>query len=269
MINKTAKSMLKKLFPANPYRNIITTKERKKVKKDKRFSIGESEIFGEPIWYSDSMGFLHSVEEIFIQEVYRFTAPTTAPRIIDAGANVGLSVLYFKKLYPEAHIIAFEPDQAIFKLLEQNISIRKLNDVELKNAAVWTEDGFLTFYSEGSLAGSTEVDIMKANEKQTVKAERLRKYLADTRIDFLKMDIEGAENKVVFDIQSELNNVDKLFIEYHSIVGKEQMLGEMLVVLKTAGFKYYIKSANDWNQYPFQTKMEAGFDLQLNIFCYR
>jgi hypothetical protein len=127
----------------------------------------------------------------------------------------------------------------------------------------------LNFYSEGSLAGSTEVDFKQANNMQPVKAERLLSYLTDTPIDFLKIDIEGAENSVLFDIQPALPNVDQLFIEYHSIRSKPQMLGEILVLVKSAGFKYYIKNASDWNKHPFVQKGDSQFDLQLNIFCFR
>ncbi len=247
----------------------MSAKDLMRVKNTKRFKEGTTKLSGKPVWYSDSLGFLHSVKEIFIEEVYRFKAKSPMPRIIDAGANIGLSVLYFKQLYPQAHIVAFEPDGAIFGLLEQNISVRNMTGVELKNAAVWTEDGSLNFYSEGSLAGSTEIDFNQTKNTQTVRAERLLHYLTGVKVDFLKIDIEGAENSVLFDIQPGLPNVDQLFIEYHSIGGKAQMLGEILVLIKEAGFKYYIKNANDWNKYPFLQKKESGFDLQLNIFCFR
>lgn len=261
--------MLKNIFSANAYRGVMPVMDLLRVKNKKRFREGTARIYGQPVWYSDSLGFLHSVAEIFVEEVYRFKAKSRAPRIIDAGANIGLSVLYFKHLYPDAHIIAFEPDAAIFKLLAQNIAVRKLDGVELKNAAVWTADGVLNFYSEGSLAGSTEVDFNQTENTQAVKAERLLHYLTDTPVDFLKIDIEGAENSVLFDIQPALPNVDQLFIEYHSVVGKEQLLGEILVLIKSAGFTYYIKNANDWSKYPFVERKRTEFDLQLNIFCFR
>jgi FkbM family methyltransferase len=260
--------MLKHIF-SNPYRNVVSAKDLIKVKNTKRFKEGVTGIYGEPVWYSDSFGFLHSVKEIFIDEVYRFKAKSATPRIIDAGANIGLSVLYFKRLYPQAHIVAFEPDGAIFKILERNIAARNMTGVELKNAAVWTEDGVLNFYSEGSLAGSTEVDFNQAENRQTVRAERLLSYLTDNRVDFLKMDIEGAENSVLFNIQPALHHVDQLFIEYHSIAGQAQMLGEMLVAVKSAGFKYYLKNATSENRHPFMERKASGFDLQLNIFCFR
>lgn len=257
------------LFKKNPLGNIITNAEYARVKSLSRFKKGEAKILGHLFWFSDNEGFLHSLEEIFKEQVYKFTSTTKAPFIIDAGANIGLSVAYFKQLYPAAKIIAFEPDANIFRLLQTNATTLGYNNLDLRNAAVWITDTELEFFSEGSLAGSTEIDFKKNSVKYLVKAERLKKYLEHDRVDFLKIDVEGAENTLLFDLESALPNVENLFLEYHSLADKEQMLGELLNVIKKAGFKYYIKSASDFNRFPFTTRIKAGFDLQLNIFCFR
>src|SRR5437773_1931564 len=85
--------------------------------------------------------------EIFKVEEWRFTAKTPSPFIIDCGAHIGISVLYFKKLYPRAKIAAFEPNPDTFKLLELNIRQNNLSDVKLVNAAISnsTEEG-IDFY---------------------------------------------------------------------------------------------------------------------------
>jgi predicted O-methyltransferase YrrM len=58
---------------------------------------------------------------IFLKaKIYRFNSLITKPLILDCGANVGVSVLYFKRLYPDAEIIAFEPDEDVFAILKQN-----------------------------------------------------------------------------------------------------------------------------------------------------
>src|SRR5687768_2021146 len=53
---------------------------------------GHQTHFASPSW------FLHSVQEIFIDEVYRFRPSCANPLIIDCGANIGLSAIYFKGL---------------------------------------------------------------------------------------------------------------------------------------------------------------------------
>lgn len=253
----------------NPVKGVLRDAAFAQVRTLKRFTDGQTQLFGHPFRFPDNRGFLHSLEEIFTEEVYKFRAATPAPLIIDAGANIGLSVAYFKRLYPGATIIAFEPDPSIFQILHQNINALGLQQVEARNAAAWIADTELEFFSEGSLAGSTETAFIDGARKYTVKAERLKNYLAGKPVDFLKIDIEGAENTVVPDLEPELNNVQHLFLEYHSLPGKEQMLGELLNVVKRAGFRYTIKSAAAPARYPFTDRIRTGFDLQLNIFCYR
>ena len=58
-------------------------------------------------------------KEIFLSNEYYFDTSKSDPKIIDCGANIGMSILFFKKLYPTSSIIAFEPNPYAFQ------SIRK------------------------------------------------------------------------------------------------------------------------------------------------
>jgi FkbM family methyltransferase len=179
-----------------------------------------------------------------------------------------LSVIYFKRRYPKSRIVAYEPDPQMYRLLERNVRSRGYGDVDLRRAAAWTEETELTFYSEGSLAGSTELDFANRGNTSIVPAQRLKDVLSDRKVDFLKIDIEGAENEVMFDIAPELANVQHLFFEYHSVPGKTQRLGEMLSIVTQAGFRYMINAPYGL-PLPFMDQSTTGFDLQLNISCYR
>ncbi len=245
----------------------ISERERRHLHNYPRFTEGKVNLFGKPFYFTDALGFLHSLDEIFVDEIYKFTSDKENPYIIDCGANMGLSILYFKKLYPKSKIICFEPDEKTFKILKKN-TLEFSDSVELFKEAVWTEDSDLTFYSEGSLAGSTIVDFSNKNEKITVKAIDFKKYL-NKKIDFLKIDIEGAENEVIFDIKGHLDNVNKLFLEYHGIIGETQNLGNILNLLTVNGFQYYIRLAGETICYPFCDGKPSGFNQQLNILCYR
>lgn len=214
-----------------------------------------------PFW------FLHSIDEIFVQEVYKFPSLKNDPLIIDCGANYGLSVLYFKMLFPESKIIAFEADPKIYSILKKNITQTNIKSVDLKNAAVWKEKTNLFFLSEGSVGG--KIDFSK-NVKNNIEiaAVRLRDYLRQP-VDFLKMDIEGGEYEVLKDCQDLLINVKNLFIEYHVLRNEKQHLHEILLWVSSAGFNYYIKEAWDNMSYPFMQVYNDYYQMQLNIFCYR
>jgi hypothetical protein len=89
-------------------------------------------------------------------------------------------------------------------------------------------------------------------------------------VDFLKLDIEGAEADVLEDCAPLLPIVCQLFIEYHSEPTKEQRLDRILSILRNAGFRVYLREAWDNLQYPFlPRRRRMVYDLQLNIFAYR
>jgi FkbM family methyltransferase len=184
------------------------------------------------------------------------------------GANIGLSVLYFKRLYNRAKIIAFEADPVICKMLEENIKEYGYNNIEAINAAVWKERTSLRFHSEGSVGGKIEFNESRDDNMVDVPTIRLRDYLSNP-VDFLKIDIEGAEYEVLKDCHDLLSNVRNLFIEYHVMPDEPQTLHEILNWVHEAGFKYYLREA--WNNmtYPYMKSYNDYFQMQLNIFCYK
>lgn len=276
------KKILREIFRINTnylreykYRNEINPRsglsltEKKRLKGDFAFISGSATFFGKPFIFSNGMSILHSIEEIFEEHIYRFEADNNSPYIIDCGANIGLSIYYFKKLYPESKILAFEPDKIIFDVLQKNIEYIPCNqNIEIRKEAVWIEDTYLDFFSEGGLAGSFSVDFSGRNNTQKTKATDLKKYLHE-KVDFLKIDIEGAENELIFNIKDQLHNVKRMFLEFHGLTGEPQNLGDILNLLKEQGFQYYIRVAGDVMKNPFIDDIPKTFNQQLNIFCFR
>jgi len=209
--------------------------------------------------------FLHSVDELFIEEIYRQQLRPN-PLIIDCGANIGLSVIYMKKLAPDARIIAFEPDDLNFKLLKQNIGYFGLDDVDARKEAIWIENTTLKFASEGSLM--SRIDAREKAASIEVKATRLRELMTE-KIDFLKIDIEGAEYHVITDIADKLPLVENLFLEYHGTFAQNGELREIFDIIHDNGFHFYIKEAITKHPHPFERKQSIDYDVQLNIFCFR
>ncbi|MFM6944272.1 MAG: FkbM family methyltransferase, partial [Bacteroidota bacterium] len=87
-------------------------------------------------------------------------------------------------------------------------------------------------------------------------------------VDFLKLDIEGAEFEVLKSIKDYLSNITNLFIEYHGAFTQTNELVEILGMIQKAGFYVYIKEACNVYPTPFLISSKHGqFDVQLNIFC--
>ena len=211
---------------------------------------------------------LFSFKEIFEDEVYLFESENHSPLIIDCGSNIGLSILYFKSLFPNAQVMGFEPDPLIFSLLQENIAEFDLSDVKLFQKAVWTENSDqLPFIQDKGLGGRL-VAGFPSQSTIPVGTVRLKEFLV-TPIDLLKLDIEGAEFAVLSDVHQELQFVKSLFVEYHSKADEPQKLGQLLEILRNAGFRYHIKDAYPIAHPFIKDERQSSFDLQLNIYAFR
>lgn len=186
--------------------------------------------------------------EIFILNEYFFTPNTNAPIIIDCGSNIGMSVLYFKRLYPSSNIIAFEANPYAYKLLVENLTINNINDVALHNIALYnceTEISFFIGDNLGTLLGSLNSTRGGCKEIK-MNTKKLSDYLKNFEsIDLIKMDVEGAEDYIVDDLinSSAINKVKEFIIEYHhNMNGDKSNLSAFLLKFELNGFSYNIKS---------------------------
>ncbi len=252
-------------------RPYISSKEEFRLIHYPRRKKGTSQLFGNQIQFPDAYWYLHSIRELFVDAVYNFKAASETPYIIDCGSNIGLSVLYFKMQYPQCRIKAFEADPEICELSKQNLAaFNNIHNVTFINKAVWINNGVIEFLAEGTLGGSIELAGENKGEKVIkIPCEDLSDHLNEA-VDFLKLDIEGSELSVLKRCEDKLKNVEYLFVEFHGYTSKEQNLDELLVIIKNAGFRYYIKESFPNLIFPFVEKVPANyFDILLNIFCYR
>lgn len=241
-----------------------------KLKNQKRYEEVDVKFMDYTIKAPDAASLLFLNHELFGLEIYKFKNEKEAPIVIDCGANIGLSVIYFKRLFPKAKVIAFEPDKKIFDYLKFNINSFGFKDVELVNKGLWKEETTLKFFSEGADGGRIADESTNKNiiEIETVK---LSHYLNnETQIDFLKLDIEGAETEVLLECEAYLSKVKNIFIEYHSFSQQKQTLSIILNILENNGFRYYIEHIGVKSKHPFVSINDyVGFDNQLNIFGYK
>lgn len=238
-----------------------------KLRKFPRYTSGETKLFGRPFIIADAPSFFFMYNEIFHKKIYAFKTDAKKPYILDCGANIGLSVIFFKRLYPKAEIIAFEPDQRIGDILQKNLSSFEYADVKIIRKALWNKETELSFFSEG--ADGSRIAATGDTPNQKVQTIRLLPYL-NREVDFLKIDIEGAETNVLEDCGEKLMNVKNLFVEYHSFTMEPQTLNRLLEVLNKNGFRYYIHHIGILSAQPFiNTETYAEMDMQLNIYACR
>lgn len=164
--------------------------------------------------------------EVFCMKEYHFNTSEKFPVIVDCGSNIGMSILYFNKLYPSSTIIGFEANPYAFKILEKNIEVNKLKNVEIHNIALYDKEDELDFHINTNLTtGTGSLFERKGHEnKFSVKAKKLSSYLGNMeKIDLVKIDVEGAELYILNDLfnTSAINKADQYIIEFHHNLSKE------------------------------------------------
>ncbi len=221
------------------------------------------------IAFRDGPVFLISINELFINEFYKFRPATDNPRIIDCGSYIGTSILYFKTNYPNAIVSGFEPDATNYQIIKSNLENWNFSNTDVTNAAIWINNDTITFNSKGNMASRIEADVVDNDQTNAVKCVRL-KDLLNEEIDFLKIDIEGAEHAVLKDCADNLKTVKNLFVEYHGIYSEMFKLNEILEILTRNNFRYYIKEGSPVYAKPFWDRSKVGdYDIILNIFAFR
>lgn len=247
----------KRVAPSTPFQELLTAP---------RYEPMTVEVQGEPFRIADSLSFYWSYQEIFEKEIYQFECSSDSPRIVDCGANYGLAALYFRSKFPNARVQAIEADPEIFDLLSTNLARHDFSDLELIHAAVNPTGESVEFHCEGADSGRI-YPLAQSSRSTQVDGIKLEALL-DQPVHFLKMDIEGAEAECLCQTQS-LENVEQMFVEYHSFEGEPQLLDEVLRKLKESGFRYYIQTQFCSPQPLVNPDTYLEMDLQLNLFARR
>lgn len=228
-----------------------------------RYKMTNINVHGFKLIVPDALSFIWQYKEIFVDLSYEFKTNNAKPVIVDCGSNIGLSALYYSKFYTNAEIHCIEADPKIAEILKNNLSRNNCNATVIPKAA-WTHNNGVKFSSEGSDSGNVgEGDL-------EIASIDLLEFLNNFEsIDFLKIDIEGAENVVIPYCESALVKVKNMFLEYHGTYNDEQKLSDILRILRNSGFHYYIKTENKRKSPLVNHHKDKMYDLQLNIYAYR
>lgn len=144
--------------------------------------------------------------------------------VIDAGANIGYYTLLFaQKVGPSGKVYAFEPDPTNFSILQKNVQMNGFENIVLVNKAlsdsVGTASLFLSEYNKG---GHSLFNFNKEKNSIVIETTSLDEYFKDSRpkIDFIKLDTEGAEGKIFFGMKELLQrNKNLKMITEFSVIG--------------------------------------------------
>jgi FkbM family methyltransferase len=238
----------------------VLEKLRKKFSNQSRNIPGKISVFGWDIEYVDGLSAVSCLDVLVIKRWNNFVCNSGCPVILDCGANIGISVLNYKRQFPDSRITAFEPDPEVIPILKRNLQRNGASDVQVIEAAVWTDNGQMDFFCEGA-DGSRLVDPRSPLPKSTsVRTIRLSDFICGP-INMLKMDIEGAEFQVMPSLSEKLEAISQMAIECHI---DNRNVEPFSVLLKILSEKKYITTINSYGPWRDLThssvKLPAEFD---------
>lgn len=268
LILKNRTGLDKKLVIDIFFSYVLITLKQLFLVKISRLSIRSEKIFGKKLTFFNYNDFATLFEEIFIHGDYFFKTEKEGPVILDCGSNIGLSVIYFKMLYPQSKITAFEAHGPTFTLLKNNILSNNITGVKFVNRALYSVAGKkIWFYSNSLEPGALGMTLIAKkpghDKKESVLSGTLSSYIKSD-IDFIKMDIEGAEMEVIPELfkKGRQKFLKLLIVEYHHHVDlSKDRLGEILCLFEKNGFGYNIST---WAKPPFR----IGMGQDMLIFFY-
>jgi len=161
--------------------------------------------------------------------------------IVDAGANVGYSALYFASLFPGARVLAIEPERSSFEILARQV--RANPDIKPINAALWSHDRGLEL--QNSSNGSWASQVAEGSGTPSQRLDVLVASIPNARPLLIKLDIEGAEREVVKSCPEVFAQAKCIMVEPHDFMNPgAACLFPMYKVAATRNFDTILSGEN-------------------------
>jgi FkbM family methyltransferase len=159
--------------------------------------------------------------QIFRKYEYRFEVDTTPEFIIDAGANIGLTSIYFANRFPNARILAIEPERGNFEILMKNAA--PYPNILPFLGALWGESAEVEIVDPGrgnwgfmtAARNDDHIDSKLKHRIQGLTIDAILEKYGVRHVSILKIDIEGAELEVFRNSSPWIDRIGSLIVELH------------------------------------------------------
>lgn len=164
--------------------------------------------------------------------------------VLDIGANIGLHSIFFASLTPRGRVLAFEPSMATFELLTRNT--RGKHNVSPLNIALSDTGGVKEFFEADDNAYSSLVDTKRTRIEAVarvvcMRADDIVRDLQLSRVDFVKIDVEGLEYNVLRGMEDVIaKHRPVLFCEIYKGVASNQQPDKTVRFLLDRGYRAYV-----------------------------
>lgn len=210
--------------------------------------IGDFYFFFRPFIFSDLFT-LFSDCEPYVKRIFK---PRKGETVFDAGAHIGIYTLRAaKNVGEEGIVVGFEPDDENFRLLQKNVQINGFKRVKLIKAALGKNDVEKVFYMAADplysslLPSRVRVDTREKKKVQVISLDSIVEKLKVTRIDWIKIDVEGGEMDVLEGGKKTFSNlVSKVIIETDNEKALRFLCEKKFKIDRLFGFYYFASKKN-------------------------
>lgn len=172
------------------------------------------------------------IEEVFVRKIYQPTIDLAGQvrQVVDLGANAGFSVRLWQNVYPDARVIAVEPDVGNCEMIRRNSDPRSSAPPIIFQGCVAATSGHVFLNRSG-----VECAFFMSHEKNLDTGEVPSYSMMDVltkgeslpTIDLLKCDIEGAEKELFADCGSWINRVRTIILELHPPYSQQELMADL------------------------------------------
>lgn len=167
------------------------------------------------VWLRPGTSDRNMFDDVFLDREYDVESVDAPRTILDCGANVGYTSVFLANAFPQARIVAVEPEPSNYALLCRNIA--PYRNVEALNVGVWVRSGRLSIENPQDVNSGFRLHESGDGAIPTLTIPDLLARYEIERIDMLKLDVEGAERELLQDPSADvwLGRTRRLVIELH------------------------------------------------------
>lgn len=214
---------------------------------------------GRPIYIRSTSTDIRVLRHVFSNLAYALPEELTGQvsNVVDLGANVGISTLYFAERYRTAKVLAVEPDISSYTCLQRNVkTISAGSRVSADQACVSDKRGTVRFSKQGPSWGRSIVEEGGIEVPSFTIADLLDKHGIEN-VDILKMDIEGAEKLAFKSVNEWINRVGWIVVEVHF---SAMSLADLVATVAPYGRRVFLKVESPS---PHWVEVNADSDSQI------
>ncbi|MFN8386732.1 MAG: FkbM family methyltransferase [Anaerolineales bacterium] len=165
--------------------------------------------------------------------------------VVDIGAHIGGFSIRAAQLAHRGCVHAYEASSQNYAMLEKNRQLNNANNLQIHNQAVSSQRGEMRFFLPGSNGALGSLLQESDSPMEIVQATTLAHILEENnirQIDYLKLDVEGAEYDILFNCSKEtLTKIQRIVMEYHEFVDDSRNHRDLVRLLESHGFRVAVE----------------------------